>query len=52
MPPIGTNSFILRYHGCAGMSLDNLLILPGFFIVDFLKPMNAPSITLGTERMQ
>mgnify|MGYP000314550779 CR=1 FL=1 len=51
-PPIGTRNFILMYHGCAGISRDSLLILPGFFMVDFLKPMKEPSQTLGIENMQ
>lgn len=52
MPPTGTNSFILRYHGYGGISLDNLFTLPGFLIAVFLKPKKEPSQTFGTDNMQ
>mgnify|MGYP000456078255 CR=1 FL=1 len=34
------------------MSLESLLILPGFLTVPFLKPMKEPSQTLGIEKIQ
>lgn len=52
IPPNGTNIFILRNHGYGGISLDSLLILPGFLIVGFLKPIKAPSMTFGIESIQ
>jgi len=52
IPPNGTKNFILIYHGYDGISLESLLICPGFLIVVFLKPINDPSMILGTERMQ
>lgn len=52
IPPNGTRSFILRYQGYDGMSLESLLIFPGFFIVGFLNPIKEPSQTLGTDNTQ
>ena len=52
MPPSGTSNFILRYHGCFGISLESLLTLPGFFIAVFLNPMKDPNHTLGIDSMQ
>lgn len=34
------------------MSLESLLIFPGFFITPFLNPINDPSQTLGTDNTQ
>lgn len=39
-------------YGYGGISLLSLLTFPGFFIVAFLKPMNDPSQTLGTDMKQ
>jgi hypothetical protein len=51
-PPKGTRSFILKYQGYGGISLDSLLIFPGFLIIPFLKPMKEPSHTFGIESRQ